>query len=305
MPDGVTTFGEIESVWVTTPALAIPLAGALRLALSEASTARRASEGQQDKMAILYQYLTGPQFRQRVEAIKDAFITMQEDLDAEKRAINKQWAKRQQQIERVMISTVGMYGDSLLFLPGIRTIDVSDHVRGFRAVLTKTETCAKEDIDGGVSLRRLRTTCTHVSLTEPGNEQPLKSRDWWVGERIVGALVCGDEARATRERQAIRDAIRTLRLPEENWKDVEQVPVAIALPDPARRDDEEVTPLGAAGRFCIGLPVRRSTLAVMGQPHLGACPWGESASASGHASDLRRLRAPNQRCAPSGWGGSQ
>ncbi len=62
-------------------------------------------------MAILYQYLTGPQFRQRVEAIKDAFVTMQEDLDAEKRAINKQWAKRQQQIERVMVSTVGMYGD--------------------------------------------------------------------------------------------------------------------------------------------------------------------------------------------------
>jgi len=73
--------------------------------------ARRATEGQQDKMAILYQYLTGPQFRQRIEAIKDAFITMQEDLDAERRAINKQWAKRQQQIDRVMVSTVGMYGD--------------------------------------------------------------------------------------------------------------------------------------------------------------------------------------------------
>ena len=111
MPQGVAAFGEVEGVWVTTPALAIPLAAALRLALTEASMARRAAEGQQDKMAILYQYLTGPQFRQRVEAIKDAFITMQEDLDAEKRAINKQWAKRQQQIERVMVSTVGMYGD--------------------------------------------------------------------------------------------------------------------------------------------------------------------------------------------------
>jgi hypothetical protein len=111
MPQGVDAFAEVDGVWVTTPALAVPLAAALRLALTEAFSARRATEGQQDKMAILYQYLTGPQFRQRVEAIKDAFVTMQEDLDAEKRAINKQWAKRQQQIERVMVSTVGMYGD--------------------------------------------------------------------------------------------------------------------------------------------------------------------------------------------------
>lgn len=111
MPDGVDSFGEVEGVWVTTPALAMALATALRLALNEASTARRANEGQQDKMAILYQYLTGPQFRQRVEAIKEAFTTMQEDLDAEKRVISKQWAKRQKQIERVMVSTVGMYGD--------------------------------------------------------------------------------------------------------------------------------------------------------------------------------------------------
>jgi hypothetical protein len=111
MPEGVDNFGEVDGVWVTTPELAIALASALRNTLAEVFTARRASEGQQDKMAILYQYLTGPQFRQRVEAIKDAFVTMQEDLHAEKRAITKQWAKRQQQIERVMISTVGMYGD--------------------------------------------------------------------------------------------------------------------------------------------------------------------------------------------------
>ena len=36
---------------------------------------------------------------------------MQEDLDREKKAITKQWAKREEQIERVMQATVGMYGD--------------------------------------------------------------------------------------------------------------------------------------------------------------------------------------------------
>ena len=50
-------------------------------------------------MEMVYQYLTGPRFRHRVQAIVEAFSTMQEDLDKEKRAITKQWAKRQEQID--------------------------------------------------------------------------------------------------------------------------------------------------------------------------------------------------------------
>ena len=60
---------------------------------------------------MVYQYLTGPRFRHRVEAIVEAFSTMQEDLDKELSAIMKQWAKREQQIERVIGTTVGMYDD--------------------------------------------------------------------------------------------------------------------------------------------------------------------------------------------------
>lgn len=52
-----------------------------------------------------------PRFRQRVEAIVEAFSSMQDDLDKKKKAITKQWAKREEQIARVMQSTVGMYGD--------------------------------------------------------------------------------------------------------------------------------------------------------------------------------------------------
>lgn len=60
---------------------------------------------------MIYQYLTGPNFRHRVEAIVEAFSTMQADLDKEKKAIMKQWSKREAQIDRVMSATVGMYGD--------------------------------------------------------------------------------------------------------------------------------------------------------------------------------------------------
>ena len=111
LPKGVETFELIDGVWVTHPRAAIPVAVALRHTLIEVSSARQATEGQQTKMEMVYQYLTGPRFRQRVQAIVEAFSSMQEDLDKEKKVITKQWAKREEQIGRVMQSTVGMYGD--------------------------------------------------------------------------------------------------------------------------------------------------------------------------------------------------
>lgn len=111
LPEGVETFDVIEGVWVAHPRVIVPVATVLRNTLLEVSTSRLINEGQQTKAEMVYQYLTGPRFRQRVEAIVEAFSGMQEDLDKERKAIMKQWAKRSEQIERVMSATVGMYGD--------------------------------------------------------------------------------------------------------------------------------------------------------------------------------------------------
>jgi hypothetical protein len=111
LPKGVEAFDLIEGVWVTHPRTAIPVAMALRQTLLEVGLVRQASEGQQTKMEMVYQYLTGPRFRQRLEAIAEGFSSMREDLEREKRAIQKQWAKRDEQIERVVQAAVGMYGD--------------------------------------------------------------------------------------------------------------------------------------------------------------------------------------------------
>lgn len=111
LPKDVDTFGVVEGVWVTHPRTASALALTLRHTLIEVGCARQASEGRLTKTEMIYQYLTGPRFRQRVEAIVEAFSTMQEDLDKEKKAIIKQWAKREEQIDRVMQATAGMYGD--------------------------------------------------------------------------------------------------------------------------------------------------------------------------------------------------
>lgn len=111
LPKDIETFDQIDGVWVTHPRATIPVATVLRQTLLEVSLARKSSEGQQSKMELVYQYLTGPRFRQRVQAIVESFSTMKEDLDKERKVILKQWAKRDEQINQVLQATVGMYGD--------------------------------------------------------------------------------------------------------------------------------------------------------------------------------------------------
>ncbi len=111
LPKEVETFELLDGVWITHPRTMLPLAMSMRQMLVEIAAVRQASEGQHTKAEMVYQYLTGPRFRQRVQAMVEAFSCMQDDLDKERKVMLKQWAKRQEQIERVMQATVGMYGD--------------------------------------------------------------------------------------------------------------------------------------------------------------------------------------------------
>lgn len=111
MPTTPDSFELVEGVWVTCPRLMIPLAICLRQAMLELSSARQAGEGQQTKTELVYQYLTGPRFRHRIEAIVEKFSDMQEDLEKERKTMTRLWSKRESQIRGVIESTAGMYGD--------------------------------------------------------------------------------------------------------------------------------------------------------------------------------------------------
>ena len=87
------------------------LAVALRQSLIELAAARAMREGEGTKMELVYDYLTGPRFRHRVEAIVERFRDMSEDLARERKAMTRLWAKREMQIQGVVEATMGMYGD--------------------------------------------------------------------------------------------------------------------------------------------------------------------------------------------------
>jgi len=111
LPKDVTAFDLREDVWVSDPRFAIPIAGLLRQSLIDVAGARQAIEGKDTKMELLYGYLTGPRFRQRLEAIVEKFSEMQSDLERERKAITKSWSKREEQIRCMAGATAGMFGD--------------------------------------------------------------------------------------------------------------------------------------------------------------------------------------------------
>jgi len=110
LPKGIRGIDTINGVWIADYTLAVGLAALLRHAIIEIAAAKRSGEGRSEKLEMLYDYLAGSEFRRQIEAIVETFVSLREDLDREKRAMEKTWAKREKQIERVVKSTSRMYG---------------------------------------------------------------------------------------------------------------------------------------------------------------------------------------------------
>lgn len=111
LPREVKCFDCVEGVWITDVASSLSLAVALRQGLLLVAHERHAATGKNEKMEILYRYLSGVEFRQRVEALAEAFRDLKSDLETEKRAMAKIWAGREKQIAKAMESTARMFGD--------------------------------------------------------------------------------------------------------------------------------------------------------------------------------------------------
>lgn len=111
LPEGVKDFSFMSGVWVCDYQFVISLASALRIHLKDIAKIKNSLVGREEKMENLYKYLSGNQFKNRVENIVMAFSSMKSDLDTEKRSMQRIWSKREKEIERVIENTSGMYGE--------------------------------------------------------------------------------------------------------------------------------------------------------------------------------------------------
>lgn len=110
MPKELDRFGRIDGVWICSFNEVKSVAYVLREMLIKTNSMKLSQENKGDKMEMLYNYLSGNEFKQTVEAIVEGFTAMKEQLDYEKRAMNKIWKEREKQIEKVILNTSEMYG---------------------------------------------------------------------------------------------------------------------------------------------------------------------------------------------------
>lgn len=122
LPKGVSRFAYVDGVLVTDFTSVAGVAAILRSQLIALAQARNAAIHQEERLGLLHRYLTGTDFRHRVEAVVEAFAAMRRDLDQERRAAERQWSRRARQLEAVTLNVAGLYGDLQGLLPALQPI---------------------------------------------------------------------------------------------------------------------------------------------------------------------------------------
>ena len=110
LPKNTTHMGLINGIWVCTFDEFKILSKILGEHIIELFNALKSQENKTNKMGVLYNYLTSNEFKLHIETIVDSFVKMQEDLESEKRAMNRLWKQREKQLQRVIDSTTSLYG---------------------------------------------------------------------------------------------------------------------------------------------------------------------------------------------------
>ena len=109
MPEGMDHLGQVDGIWICTFEEFKNLSQVLRQSIIQIDQALVIQDNKGDKMGMLYDFLTGNEFRMQIEAIVEGFTQLKTDLESEKRAMQGIWKKREKQIERVLLNTNHMY----------------------------------------------------------------------------------------------------------------------------------------------------------------------------------------------------
>lgn len=109
-PKDMSCFGEKDGVWICSFSEVIALTSAMRHTIIRIAETKKSEENKGEKMQMLYSYLTGIEFRQQIETIVESFLSMKNSISKERIQMEKLWKEREKQLEKVLLSTSGLYG---------------------------------------------------------------------------------------------------------------------------------------------------------------------------------------------------
>jgi len=121
-PKDMDRFGEKDGIWICSFTEVMSVAAIIRSSVVKVFEIQRSEENKGDKMQLLYNYLTGVEFKGQVEAIAEGFLSMKNSITKERMQMEKIWKEREKQLEKVLLSTSGLYGS----VKGIAGASVGD-----------------------------------------------------------------------------------------------------------------------------------------------------------------------------------
>ncbi|HOZ79766.1 MAG TPA: DUF2130 domain-containing protein [Ferruginibacter sp.] len=121
-PRDMERFGERDGIWICNFTEVASVAQVLRSGIIKINEAIKSQENKGDKMQMLYDYLTGNEFRGNVEAILEGFMSVKNGIIKEKAMMEKIWKEREKQMEKAILNTSSLYGS----VKGIAGASVSD-----------------------------------------------------------------------------------------------------------------------------------------------------------------------------------
>jgi hypothetical protein len=109
-PKDMERFGERDGIWICNFSEVTSVSAIIRNGVLKIYEIQRSEENKGDKMQMLYNYLTGVEFRGQVEAIAEGFLSMKNSITKERIQMEKMWKEREKQLEKVLLNTSGLYG---------------------------------------------------------------------------------------------------------------------------------------------------------------------------------------------------
>lgn len=111
LPDGISNFVFRDGIWLCDLQSAMALAYALRFNLVQLQQVKLAASAKGEKKDELYDYITGLEFKHRVEAMIEAYQNLLKDIDQEKRWFTAKWAKQEKSLRSLLDQTGSFHGE--------------------------------------------------------------------------------------------------------------------------------------------------------------------------------------------------
>ena len=105
MPKDFERMGLYDGIWVCSFEEFKGLSAVLRESVIQISSLVATQENKGEKKEMLYHFVTSNAFKSQIDAINDTFLQMREDLHKERTYMQRTWAQREKQLEKLSLNT--------------------------------------------------------------------------------------------------------------------------------------------------------------------------------------------------------